>query len=448
MSSWLPIITLIIGSCTGCILAWVHFRGTLAKERAEAETKRAGLQAALQYSAESLKKTESQLEEKQQQEAADRASIAQLESELTESRVRRQEEQRAAQEKIDLLQKAEEQLSQAFKALSADALKSNNQAFIDLAKATLERFQSGAKDDLDKRRLAIQQLMEPISASLKKVDDTIETIEKDRTQSFSSLTEQIKHLSHSHNTLQKETTNLVNALQKPSVRGSWGELQLRRAVEFAGMVECCDFIEQESTDANEGRLRPDMIVNLPNGRRVIVDAKTPMESYLKAVETKDPQKSKTHLKQHARQLRDKIRSLSLKKYWQQFEPTPEFVVLFLPNEALFSAALEYDAELIDFGAQSRVILTTPTTLIALLLAVAHGWQQETMAENAKQVSELGRELYDRIGSFALHFAGVGKHLRKTVDDYNKAIGSIESRVLVTARKFKAMGSGTDKGIAH
>ena len=214
------------------------------------------------------------------------------------------------------------------------------------------------------------------------------------------------------------------------------------------MVDHCDFIEQESTEGDESRLRPDMIINLPNSRRVIIDAKAPMDSFLKMMELSDIEQCKQLRKDHARLLREKIRSLSQKKYWQQFDPSPEFVVLFLPNEALFSNALQEDADLIDFGSKSRVILATPTTLIALLLAVAHGWQQATVADHAKQVSELGRELYDRIRVLAQHFSDVGKHMRKTVDAYNKAVSSAESRVLVTARKFKEMGCGTDKGIPH
>ena len=352
-----------------------------------------------------------------------------------------------AEEKLAVIEEAEKKLTDAFKALSSDAVKSNNQSFIELAKASLEKFQEGAKGDLEQRQKAIDQMVKPIRESIDKVDVKIQNLEKVREGAYAGLTEKINNLLTSEDKLQKETANLVSALRKPSVRGSWGEIQLRQAVEFAGMVEYCDFLEQESVTDGDGRFqRPDMIIKLPNGRNIVVDAKTPMEAYLQSLESKSEDDRLINLKSHARQLRDKVKDLSMKKYWEQFTPTPEFVILFLPNEALFSAALEQDGGLINYGAANHVIIATPTTLIALLLAVAYGWQQDTVAENARQISDLGRDLYERMGVLADHFSALGKNLDRTVDAYNKAVRSTESRLLVSARKFKELGSGSEREI--
>ena len=356
-------------------------------------------------------------------------------------------EKERSEEKQSIFEDAEKKLSDAFKALSSDALKSNNQSFIELAKAKLEQFQEGAKGDLEQRQKAIDQMVKPIRESIDKVDVKIQNLEKVREGAYAGLTEKINNLLTSEDKLQKETANLVSALRKPSVRGSWGEIQLRQAVEFAGMVEHCDFLEQESVTVGDGRFqRPDMIIKLPNGRNIVVDAKTPMEAYLQSLESKSEDDRLINLKSHARQLRDKVKDLSMKKYWEQFTPTPEFVILFLPNEALFSAALEQDGGLINYGAENHVIIATPTTLIALLLAVAYGWQQDTVAEHARQISDLGRDLYERMGVLADHFSALGKNLDRTVDAYNKAVRSTESRLLVSARKFKELGSGSEREI--
>ncbi len=356
-------------------------------------------------------------------------------------------EKERSEEKQSIFEDAEKKLSDAFKALSSDALKSNNQSFIELAKTKLEQFQESAKGDLEQRQKAIDQMVKPIRESIDKVDVKIQNLEKVREGAYAGLTEKINNLLTSEDKLQKETANLVSALRKPSVRGSWGEIQLRQAVEFAGMVEHCDFLEQESVTDGDGRFqRPDMIIKLPNGRNIVVDAKTPMEAYLQSLESKSEDDRLKNLKSHARQLRDKVKDLSMKKYWEQFTPTPEFVILFLPNEALFSAALEQDGGLINYGAENRVIIATPTTLIALLLAVAYGWQQDTVAEHARQISDLGRDLYERMGVLADHFSALGKNLDRTVDAYNKAVRSTESRLLVSARKFKELGSGSEREI--
>ncbi len=336
-----------------------------------------------------------------------------------------------------------------FRALSADALKSNNEQFLTLAKQTLGTYQSEARGELEKREKAVAQLVAPIAEQLGKVDVRLERLDRERLQTTTKLDEQLRAMVVSQDRLRGETGALVAALRKPQARGRWGEMQLRNVVEMAGMVGYCDFAEQVTVRDDDARtLRPDLIVNMPGGKKVVVDAKAPLQAFLDAYDSTDDTARDHHMAEHARLLRDHIRKLSARSYWAQFADAPDFVLLFLPGEHFYNAALEADPSLIQQGVDQQVLIATPTTLIAMLRAVHYGWQQEKVADNAREIIELGRDLHTRVGTVAEHVQRLGKRLGGAVEAYNQAVGSLETRVLVSARRFADHGVvGHDKQIA-
>ena len=381
---------------------------TRSREAHHLESER---RAAAEQNASRIPELEAKLAQQSATVSTQRAVLAELETRLVEER-------KAAAEKLTFLNDAQQKLGDAFKALSSDALRSNNQAFLELAKSTLEKFQEGAKGDLEARTKAVDDLVRPLKESMQKVDSKLGEMEQVRVSAYSALSEQLKGLVETQiPMLRSETQSLVKALRQPTVRGRWGEIQLKRVVEMAGMVDHCDFLEQESRTTEDGRLRPDLIVRLPGGKYIVVDAKAPLSAYLNSIDAADETAQQAFLVDHARQVRDHMVALGRKGYWEQFDATPEFVVLFLPGEMFFSAALQQDPGLIEFGVNERVIPATPTTLIALLRAVAYGWRQEALAKNAQEVADLGRQLYERIANLGAHWANVGKSLDRAVEAY-------------------------------
>ncbi len=424
----LSLTVLAIGIALGALGGWLA-RSGLARLAEERAARIADLEARLS------------VRESEATQARAAAGIA--ERRAAEAEARREAERAAAEEKLALLEDARSRLTDAFKALSAEALRESSASFLALAKTSLEKYQEGARGDLEQRERSIAELLAPVKDGLGKLDGQLRELEKAREGAYGALTAQLRGMAEAQGELRAEAGNLVKALRAPQVRGRWGELQLRRVVELAGMIDHCDFHEQQTVEGDSGRLRPDLVVHLPGGRNVVVDAKAPLSAYLEAMEAKDEATRTAKLADHARQLRAHVTALSKKSYWEQFQPTPEFAFLFLPGENFYAAALEADPTLLEAAAERRIFLATPTTLIALLKAVAYGWQKQSAAENAEKVSDLGRELYKRVADLGGHFARVGKNLAQTVDAYNRAVGSLEARVLPQARRFEELSAAPE-----
>jgi len=358
-------------------------------------------------------------------------------------RGRVEHERAVAAEKVDAITAARDELSNQFTTLSAAALERNNARFLQLAEERMKAQQAAGKTELDAQKRGVEQLVKPVEEKLEAVNKVLREMEKERAQAYGGLNRQLVEVTETQQRLHAETANLVTALRAPHVRGRWGEVQLKRVCEMAGMLAYCDFYEQQTVSGDAGVLRPDVVVKLPGGKDVIVDAKAPLAAYLDAIEAKDEATREAHLDTYARHIHEHVKKLSAKSYEKQFDSTPEFVVMFLPGEVFYSAALERMPDLIERSVEESVLIATPTTLIALLKAVAYGWRQERMAESAREVSALGRELYQRLSVLSDRFVTLGRRLDSSVKAYNDTVGTLESRVLVSARKFDEHGVAPD-----
>lgn len=425
-------IGLLVGLLLGGLFAglWVGGRLRVQSQRAEATTDE--LRKQLDLDRQDRMVLGRELAEAQQARAAAEARIESVTKQLADERM--------------LLDQARQELLHSFQGLSGEALRQNNEAFLKLASVSFEALHAKADGALQQRQEAIDGLVRPLQESLQRYDEHMRLLEQSRQSAYGGLDQHLKSLAESHQRLQQETGNLVKALRAPAVRGQWGEITLKRVAELAGMVEHCDFVEQQSVTAEDGRYRPDMVVQLPGNRRIIVDAKTVLSAYLDAHDARDDAQRAEALRRHAEQVRKRMDDLSLKAYWSQFDRTPEFVVLFLPGEQFLGAALDQDPRLIEEGFARGVVLATPATLVALLRAVAYGWRQEQLTAHAEEAGRLGKELYERMAVLTEHFNEVGHALSKSVSAYNRAVGSLETRILPAARRFKELGVSSDKEI--
>ena len=402
----------------------------------EFESERSRLQSELGNARKSLEEQRVLTNQREAQVGTLTSQLFSLSEQKTTLEVNLQNEIRNAAEKLNIINEAQAKMSDAFTALSKQALDQNNQSFVNHAEQVFKRFQESAQTDLQQRQEKISEIITPVQESLALVDSRIGDIERERLSAYAQIGEQISQMTNSQQKLNDTTSQLVNVLRNTKTRGRWGEIQLRRVVELAGMNSYCDFCEQVSVAGEDGRQQPDMIINLPSQRTIVIDAKAPMDSFLSAHDATEDGIKKHHFAQHAKSLRLHVKQLSQKSYTENFSSSLPFVLMFLPSEAIYSAALEHDAELIEYGAGKNVIIASPSTLIALLKAAAYGWQQESITKEVKKVGELGKQLYERLSKMTEHIVKLGESLDKSVKNYNSMVGSIESRVLTSARRFK------------
>jgi DNA recombination protein RmuC len=444
---------IIAGSLVCGVLAWLVSSMRLQRKYEKQVSEiQAGHSCRLAELEGSVKVAEAMVSEKGQYIGKLESEIAGLRQELgserqsrVEALTRLEETRKSFEEQRELIDMLKKEMTDTFNALSSAALKSSSEDFLRLASESLGKVVVDTKGKLGEHQAAMDGMIKPLFETLKRYEEQIRTMEESRHKAHGSLEEQLRTLASTHENLQKETSKLVTALRRPEVRGRWGEMQLRRVAELSGMSMHCDFTEQQSAESDKGRVRPDMIVHLPMGRDIVVDSKVSLDAYLEAVAADAEEERKAGMARHAQQVRTHMNKLGSKEYWSQFTQSPEFVVLFIPGESFLGSALEVDGSLIEDGIQKRVIIATPTTFIALLRAIAYGWRQEQITKNAREVGILGKELYERISTLGKYFAELGSAIERSISAYNRMVGSLESRVLPTVRKFRELGvTGADE----
>jgi DNA recombination protein RmuC len=411
MDGFLIVAALVVGLALGATVVWALLRGKAAAIQERISAQQAVVQAG------------------QQREAQLQMDVTNLRA----TNIALERDKAALSATLQQEREQEQKLKHAFQSLAAEALQANTQQFITLAEATMKTQQEAAKGNLG-------ELVNPVKTALTGVEKKLQDMEVARQGAYSGLLTQVQSLQESERLLRMEAANLVSALRSPMVRGRWGEMQLRRVVEIAGMLDHCDFFEQVSTQSEDGRLQPDLVVCLPGNRKIVVDAKAPLSAFLEAMDAPDDEVRQARMKDHARQVLDHVSRLKKKEYWNQFEQSPDFVVLFLPGETFFSAAQQHEPQLIELGWEQHVVIATPSTLITLLRMVALGWRQEKLAQNAQEISGLGQQLYERLSKLAEHMRRLGRSLQTSVNTYNETVGTMESRVLASARKFHELGA--------
>jgi DNA recombination protein RmuC len=433
------IVSAIAGGAVGWMLAASRTRQQYAAHLQEVERRLASQEGSAATVREELQRG---------RETADRLQVElrTVTAEKADAEARADESRAGLDAQKRLLEEAKARLAEAFRALAADALKSSNEDFLRLAEQRFKMLAQEAAGELEARKTAVGALVQPLQQAMSAYQQEARALEEKRLREISGVGRQLTEVAQAQTALQRETSNLVNALRAPQVRGRWGEIALRKTAELAGMTKHCDFTEQETVQTEGGRLRPDMIVHLPAKRDIVVDAKVALNAYLEALEVTTPEQREAALVRHAQQVRMHVRRLASKEYWNQFPQAPDFVVLFIPGEVFFAAAMERDPDLLQDALSSQVLIATPTTFVGLLLTAAYGWRQEQVAENAQRISELGRQVHERLAILIEHFAVVGKSLEKAVEAYNKAVGSLETRVLPAARRFPELDSGSGKPI--